>query len=48
LSKDELTVRFRNWCRVKSAHETLDPAQPQAWGEAEDQAFQHCVLYFEG
>ncbi len=37
---------YRNWVRVVSGHETIDPTKPHEWGAAEDEAFKACDLYF--
>lgn len=46
LSKPERAMRFRNWARVVSRSETLDPEKWAEWTEADDAAFEICELYF--
>jgi hypothetical protein len=45
-SVDEKKLQFRNWVRVVSNRETIDPAKPHEWTDADDEAFQACDLYF--
>lgn len=45
-SVDEKKTMYRNWVRIVSTHETIDPSKPHEWGEAEDAAFAACDLYF--
>jgi hypothetical protein len=46
-SKEEARRQFRNWCRIVSGNETLDPEAADAWTEADDAAFVNCEAYFE-
>lgn len=43
---EERKTMFRNWVRVKSGNETIDPAKPHEWTPGDDESFKHCELYF--
>jgi hypothetical protein len=44
---DERALRFRNWVRIVSKHETLDPTEAASWGPGEVEAWKSCSFYFE-
>jgi hypothetical protein len=46
-SPEDKKREFRNWVRIVSQCETLDPGAPELWTAADDQAFDLCSVYFE-